>query len=77
MSGRQSAIIALAKVLERTLLSYIKSKIPDQFHSSQHGFVNNRSCTTNLLRFEEVIQANRRAGYDSVPVFLEEIGLHM
>ena len=62
---------AMAKVLEMTLLSYLRSKIPDQFDSSQHGFVNKRSCTTNLLSFQEVIQVNRRAGYDSVAMFLD------
>ena len=65
-----SLLSIVSKTLERCLLNHIPQHIQSNIHSAQFGFVNGRSCATQLLSILNIIGKNLDKGLQTDVVFM-------
>ena len=61
----------VSKTLERCVLNHISQHIQSNIHSAQLGFVNGRSCATQLLSILNIIGKNLDKGLQTDVVFMD------
>ena len=66
-----SLLSIVSKTLERCVLNHIPQHIQSNIHSAQFGFVNGRSCATQLLSILNVIGKNLDKGLQTDVVFMD------
>ena len=66
-----SLLSIVSKTLERCILNHISQHIQSNIHSTQSGFVNGRSCATQLLSILNTIGKNFDNGLQTDIVFMD------
>ena len=66
-----SLLSIVSKSLERCILNHISQHIQSNIHSAQFGFVNGRSCATQLLSILNIVGKNLDNGLQTDVVFMD------
>ena len=66
-----SLLFIVGKTLERCILNHISKHIQSNIHSAQFGFVNGRSCATQLLSILNIVGKNLDNGLQTDVVFMD------